>query len=61
MVLRTDGQPGIAASGQGLSTLLDTQLAELYAAADRLDAPAIKRKLREIVPEYLPQDTASVL
>ena len=61
MVLRTDGQMGLAASGQALSALLDAQLAELYAAADRFDAPAIKQKLREIVPEYTPQDTASVL
>jgi hypothetical protein len=41
--------------------LLDAQLAELSLAADRFDAPAIKQTLRTIVPEYLPQDTASIL
>jgi FlaA1/EpsC-like NDP-sugar epimerase len=61
MVLRTDGQMGLARSGQACSTLLDAQLAELYAAADRFDAPAVKQKLREIVPEYAPRDTVSVL
>jgi len=61
MVLRNDNQTGLAASGQALSALLDAQLAQLYAAADRFDAPAVKQKLREIVPEYTPQDTASVL
>ena len=61
MVLRNDGQAGLAASEQVHATLLDEQLVELYAAADRFDAPAVKQKLREIVPEYTPQDTASVL
>ena len=61
MVLRNDGQMGAAASGQELLSLLDGQLAELYAAADRFDAPAVKQKLLEIVPEYTPQDTVSVL
>ena len=56
MVLRTDSP-----SKQEQDALLDAQLVELFAAADRFDAPAIKQKLREIVPEYLPQDTASVL
>jgi FlaA1/EpsC-like NDP-sugar epimerase len=61
MVLRNDGQMGHAASGQGPLVLLDEQLEGLYAAANRFDAPAVKQKLREIVPEYMPQDTASVL
>ena len=61
MVLRNDSPVGLAAAGQEPATLLDEQLAELYAAADRFDAPAVKQKLREIVPEYTPQDTASVL
>jgi FlaA1/EpsC-like NDP-sugar epimerase len=61
MVLRTDGQMNPAASGRELSALMDARLAELYAAAERFDAPAVKQKLREIVPEYTPQDTVSVL
>ena len=61
MVLRNDSPVGLAAAGQEPATLLDEKLAGLYAAADRFDAPAVKQKLREIVPEYTPQDTASVL
>jgi FlaA1/EpsC-like NDP-sugar epimerase len=61
MVLRSDFQAGFSASGEGQGTQLDQQLAELSAAADRFDAPAIKRTLRAIVPEYTPQDTTSIL
>lgn len=61
MVLRSDSQAGFSASGEGQGAQLDRQLAELSAAADRFDAPAIKRTLRAIVPEYTPQDNASVL
>jgi FlaA1/EpsC-like NDP-sugar epimerase len=61
MVLRTDSPAGFPPSKQEQDALLDAQLAELSVAADRFDAPAIKRTLRAIVPEYQPQDTASVL
>lgn len=61
MVLRNNCTAGIPPSGQGQDALFDAHLAELSVAADRFDAPAIKRALRAIVPEYLPQDTASVL
>ncbi len=61
MVLRSDGQPGLTAAGQERSALREEQLAQLYAAADRFDAPAVKQKLRAIVSEYTPQDTPSVL
>jgi 3-deoxy-D-manno-octulosonic-acid transferase/heptosyltransferase-1 len=44
-----------------VEALLDRQLAELSAAADRFDAEAIRANLRAIVPEYLPQETSSVL
>ncbi len=54
MVLQADGR-------SGLPVRLDVQLNELYAVADRFDAAAIKKKLHEIVPEYSPQDTESVL
>jgi len=61
MVLRADNQAVLSASPQEPSFSLDAQLKELYAAADRFDAPAIKKKMRDIVPEYVSQDTASVL
>jgi hypothetical protein len=61
MVLRTDSPAGFPTSKQEQDALLDAQLVELSAAADRFDAPAIKQTLRAIVPEYVPQDTASVL
>ncbi len=61
MVLRNDAPAGSPASRQEQADLLDAQLAQLLAAADRFDAPAIKQQLRAIVPEYLPQETTSVL
>lgn len=61
MVLRTGSPAGFPPSKQEQHGLLEAQLAELSEAADRFDAPAIRQKFREIVPEYLPQDTASVL
>ena len=61
MVLRTDSPAGFPPSKREQDALLDAQLAELSVAADRFDAPAIKQTLRAIVPEYLPQDTASIL
>jgi hypothetical protein len=61
MVLRSDSRTGSSAPGEGQAAQLDRQLAELSAAADRFDAPEIKRTLRVIVPEYTPQDNASVL
>jgi FlaA1/EpsC-like NDP-sugar epimerase len=61
MVLRADSQAVFSTSPQELSVLLDAQLKELYVAADRFDAPAIKKKMRDIVPEYVFQETASVL
>jgi FlaA1/EpsC-like NDP-sugar epimerase len=60
MVLRADVRSGSSASRQNVSAALDAQLTELYAAADRFDAAAIKEKFREIVPEYAPQETSSV-
>ncbi|MBA4422513.1 MAG: polysaccharide biosynthesis protein, partial [Syntrophus sp. (in: bacteria)] len=54
MVLRTDGQVAVSPSLREWSALLDAQLKELNEAAGRFDAPAIRRKLQEIVPEYTP-------
>jgi FlaA1/EpsC-like NDP-sugar epimerase len=40
---------------------LDTELSLLYDMALRHDSQAIKKKLHEIVPEYTPQDAATIL
>jgi len=40
---------------------LNHELEELYEVAKTHDACAIKEKLRQVVPEYTPQDTESVL
>ncbi|MEW6335103.1 MAG: nucleoside-diphosphate sugar epimerase/dehydratase [Thermodesulfobacteriota bacterium] len=61
MVLRSDGQADRSASPQEPAFSLDARLKALQEAADRFDAPAIKKKLRDIVPEYVFQDTESVL
>jgi FlaA1/EpsC-like NDP-sugar epimerase len=61
MVLRADSHALLPTFQQEPSLSLDAQLKELYAAADRFDAPAIKKKMRDIVPEYVYQDTASIL
>lgn len=59
LVLRTDGQVSASPSFREWSSLLDAQLKELTEAADRFDAPAIRQKLREIVPEYTPSSPSS--
>jgi FlaA1/EpsC-like NDP-sugar epimerase len=59
MVLRTDGPEGVSPSLKKRPALLDAQLKELNGAADRFDAPAIRRKLQEIVPEYTPCSPSS--
>ena len=59
MVLRTDSQVGVSTSLGEWSAQLDAQLKELNEAADRFDAPAIRRKLQEIVPEYTPSTPSS--
>jgi hypothetical protein len=40
---------------------LDAELSLLYDMALRHDSQAIKKKLHEIVPEYTPQDAATIL
>lgn len=59
MVLRNDGQIGASPALQEWTALLDAQLRELNEAAARFDAPAIRRKLQEIVPEYTPSPPAT--
>jgi FlaA1/EpsC-like NDP-sugar epimerase len=61
MVLRSDSVREAAAPGGRPGLPLEAHLAELIAAADRFDAPAIRQKLREIAPEYTPQENPSVL
>jgi hypothetical protein len=55
MVLRPDGRGGLSVSPREFSALLEMKLAELSKAADRFDGRTIRRKLREIVPEYTPE------
>jgi FlaA1/EpsC-like NDP-sugar epimerase len=55
MVLRADGRGGLSVSPLEFSAILETKLAELSMAADRFDGQTIRRKLREIVPEYTPE------
>ena len=61
MVLRSDGFLNGLRSASALQEWLNTELIPLYDAALRHDAQAIKRKLQEIVPEYTPHDTETVL
>ncbi|HYA14895.1 MAG TPA: nucleoside-diphosphate sugar epimerase/dehydratase, partial [Syntrophales bacterium] len=61
MVLRSDGFCNGLKSLKDLREWLNSKLQDLYDAALRHDAQAVKRKLREIVPEYSPQDTKNVL
>ena len=56
MILRSDAYCNGLKSPVELSEWLNSELLDLYDAALRHDAPAIKRKLREIVPEYSPGD-----
>ncbi|MBU2056024.1 MAG: polysaccharide biosynthesis protein [Proteobacteria bacterium] len=60
MVIRADGQGALSGTPQELAARLDEQLAGLSEAADRFDAGEIKKRLQEIVPEYIPQENRSV-
>jgi FlaA1/EpsC-like NDP-sugar epimerase len=60
MVIRADGQGALSRTPQELSVRLSEQLAGLSEAADRFDAGEIKKRLREIVPEYVLQENQSV-
>ncbi|MEI8172254.1 MAG: nucleoside-diphosphate sugar epimerase/dehydratase [Deltaproteobacteria bacterium] len=57
MVLRPDGLNNPVE----LREWLNSELQQLYNAANCHDSQAIKRKLQEIVPEYTPQEVNSVL
>jgi len=60
MVLRSDGFPNGLKNPAELHDWLNSELQELYDAARRHDALAIKRKLQEIIPEYSPQEIESI-
>lgn len=67
MILHSSGsgatghESGVKGQGGKCSGLLDQKIDELVRLANGHDARGIKKKLKEIVPEYEPQDTESVL
>jgi len=61
MVLRSDRLSNGLNNPAKLREWLDSELRLLNEAALRHDSKAIKRKLQEIVPEYTPQETGSIL
>jgi hypothetical protein len=61
MVLRPNSYSKDLKNSEELRDRLDSGLKQLRDAAIRQDSLAIKKKLQEIVPEYNPQDTQSVL
>jgi FlaA1/EpsC-like NDP-sugar epimerase len=61
MLVRSDNQGQGLRSQQEFRQWLYDQVEDLYRIASTHDASAIKQKLREIVPEYTPRPTQSVL
>jgi FlaA1/EpsC-like NDP-sugar epimerase len=61
MVLRSNGLSNGLKSPAELQAWLSYELQHLYDAAHRHDSHTIKKKLQEIVPEYIPRETDSVL
>jgi len=63
MMLRANGNSRWNGHGsrEAFARWLDQGLGALYQAADRHDADGIKRQLKEIVVEYSPQETETVL
>ena len=61
MVLRSNGHCGHGTPQQDSLQNLDQDLNELYRIAKTHDACAIKQKLKQLVPEYTPQETEFVL
>ncbi len=60
MVLRQDGLSNGLKSPAELHGWLNSELKELHELSLLHDSRAIKRKLKEIVPEYSPQETESI-
>ncbi len=61
MILRTNGDGNGGGDREGFRQWLRRGLEELYSSAEAHDASGIKRKLKELVPEYTPQETECVL
>lgn len=61
LVLRANGFAGYSANGKSFGAFLEEKLEELLREAERYDVSGIKRVLREIVPEYTPQESECVL
>lgn len=61
LVLRPDPDPERLSEPDAHRRRLYGEIERLLAAADRHDAPEIKRLLRDVVPEYVPQESRSVL
>lgn len=60
MVLKSNGFFNGARNAQDAKKYLYGKLSELEEMAERHDTKSIKLKLKEIVPEYAPQDNDSV-
>jgi FlaA1/EpsC-like NDP-sugar epimerase len=61
MVLRSNGFSNGKKTLAEMQNWLNSELEQLYNVSLRHDSQAIKRKLQEIVPEYSPQETESIL
>ena len=61
MLVRSDDYGQGLDSRRDVSRWLESQTEDLYRIAATHDASAIKEKLREMVPEYTPQQAHSVL
>jgi hypothetical protein len=61
MVLRSNYQPGEGNILQESRKILGNKVDELMEDALRHDSHAIKKILKEIVPEYTPQENEAVL
>lgn len=61
MVLKSNGGWNGQGTQQAFLHCLDRQLAELYRLARRHDGCAIRQKLKEVLPEYAPQEGECVL
>ena len=61
MVLRADGLWAGYGDQEGFRRWLTDGLTELYRLADAVDGPGVRKKLKELVPEYEPSDSPFVL
>ncbi len=61
MVLKPNGRWGDYGDQEGFRRWLMEGIEELYKLADQQDARGIREKLKELAPEYTPQETECVL